>query len=105
MAEILLKMCVGEIREGVIPPHLGFSNKFSNQKALIETSVPEGSTLIAEIELLRIKHQTGKFWNMDSDRNEKITYDEFKEYFHKQVKYQTTQCIFPKICCTIEPVI
>ena len=49
--------------------------------------VPEDATMIVEVELLSIEEKTGRFWNMDANSDEKITFDEFKEYFQMMVTW------------------
>ena len=49
--------------------------------------VPDDATMIVEVELLSIEEKTGRFWNMDANSDEKVTFDEFKEYFQMMVTF------------------
>ena len=42
----------------------------------------------AALKDLGIKEKTGRFYNMDADSDEKITYQEFRAYFQAKVKCQ-----------------
>jgi|ERR1712037_26565 len=80
ISEMILGMCVGEMREGLIHPEMGFG-AFG-----VEKGIPPDATIVTEVELVSIKEKTGRFWNIDSDDDEKITHEEFKTFFQKKIE-------------------
>merc|ERR1712037_1061462 len=52
----------------------------------VEKGIPPDATIGAEVELGSIKEKTGRFWNIDSDDDEKITHEEFKTFFQKKIE-------------------
>ena len=54
----------------------------------MQKGIPEDATIVVEMQLMGIKEKTGRFYNMDADSDEKITYQEFRAYFQAKVKCQ-----------------
>uniref|UniRef100_UPI00358FBCA2 peptidyl-prolyl cis-trans isomerase FKBP9-like isoform X2 n=2 Tax=Myxine glutinosa TaxID=7769 RepID=UPI00358FBCA2 len=89
----LMGMCLGERRQLIIPPHLGFGEKG------IEGEVPGSAVLRFEVELVQLEEGLPDgyifvwkdnapdelFTQMDEDHNENITLTEFSTFIKSQV--------------------
>ncbi|KAE8588369.1 hypothetical protein XENTR_v10022486 [Xenopus tropicalis] len=90
----LQDMCIGEKRNIVIPPHLGYG------EAGVEGEVPGSAVLVFDIELLDLipglpegymfvwngEVSPNLFEDIDKDQNGEVVLDEFIEYIHAQVR-------------------
>ncbi|CAH1243768.1 FKBP9 [Branchiostoma lanceolatum] len=88
-------MCAGERRKITVPPHLAYGDK---REELLEGSIPPGSTLVFEVELIEVldpmddlpknlfwwvgETPTNSFGDSDVNRDKKISKEEFANYCH-----------------------
>ncbi|XP_061164535.1 peptidyl-prolyl cis-trans isomerase FKBP10-like [Saccostrea echinata] len=71
----VMGMCVGEIREINVPPHLGYGEDGKDK-------VPGGSWLLYEVELVEVSEEDiDVFETLDEDKDEHLNTDEMKKYF------------------------
>uniref|UniRef100_A0A6G1S4R3 peptidylprolyl isomerase n=1 Tax=Aceria tosichella TaxID=561515 RepID=A0A6G1S4R3_9ACAR len=78
----LVGACVGEKRQLVIPPHLGYGNAKHDQ-------IPPGSTLIFDIEILKVEEgptpMLNVFKEIDVDTDGRLTRKEVGEFLRAQL--------------------
>ena len=54
----------------------------------IDRGIPEDRTIFLEVELVSITEKTGRFYRMDTNSDELVTFQEFKKYMSEKVFLQ-----------------